>query len=115
MKIPSKVVIKGKVWQIAYKWRLHDEDLGKCDGLTIWEEKTIYIDRALPREDKEKVVIGEILHILIDEYQLRQTGGVNSDHAAEVICHGIGESLLEIFKLTFRAEHHNVVARTRGK
>lgn len=113
MKIPSKIVIKGKVWQIGYKWKLHDEKLGACDALVDWVEKTIWLDRSLPREDKIKALVHEIIHVLLDEYHLHQEGGIGSNFAEEVICSGVSEGLLEIFNLKFKQEAFNVVSRSR--
>lgn len=115
MKIPSKIIIKGKIWSVAYKWRLQDADLGVCNALTDWTEKTIYLDRLLSREDKQLYLLHEIIHIILDEYHLHETGGIKDSFAEEVICAGISKTLLEMFNIKFKEEHRNVVSRSRRR
>ena len=115
MKIPSKLVIKGKIWDIQYKWHLRDmeaEGQPKVEGLTVWPDRTIYLERTASREDKFNTLLGEIGHILMDELQLTQ---VISAEVQEIITHGVIESLAEIYIMKFKTEHHNVVARSRAK
>lgn len=102
MKIPSKLTIKGKVWSIAYKWRLHDKKLGACDALVDFESNTIYLDRSLAKEDKFQALLHEIFHIAIQEFHLRETGGIADDFAEEIICSGIPSILTELFTIKFR-------------
>lgn len=104
MKIPSKLTIKGKVWTIAYKWRLHDKKLGACDALVDFDKATIYLDRSLSREDKFVALLHEIFHIALAEYHLRETGGIADDFAEEVICSGIPSILLELFTMKFKEQ-----------
>lgn len=111
MKIPSKIIIKGKIWQVSYKWRLHDKELGECNGLTDWEERTIWLDRLLPKDEKAKVILHEIIHIVLDEHHLHEDGGIQSKFVEEVICAGVAEVLLEIFNIKFKEEHRNVSRR----
>lgn len=110
-KIPSRVVIKGKVWSVDYKWRLVNDKGEECNGLVEWVEKCIYLDRAASREDKCQALLHEIIHIILDEYNLHEEGGIGSTFAEESICAGVARTLLETFKLTFRAETHNAVSR----
>jgi hypothetical protein len=115
MKIPSKIVIKGKIWSVGYKWRLHDEKLGFCDGLADWVERTIWLDRSLPREEKLRVLLHEIIHIILDEYHMHETGGIKETFAEEVVCAGVSQTLLDIFNLKFREQHATAVARSRQR
>jgi len=115
VRIPSKLVIKGKIWSVSYKWNLRDtyeEEQPKCEGLTVWDERTIYLERSSSREDNFKTLIGEITHILLDELQVTQ---IISKDATEIICHGVMESLPDIYIMKFKAEHHNAVSRSRRK
>lgn len=115
LRIPSKLVIKGKLWSVLYQHKLHDPDFGDCRGLVNWEDRTITIDKNIPRAEKGEVLIHEIIHILLDEYHLHETGGIQDKFAEEVICAGLAESLLEIFNIQPREIHNRAVFASRNK
>jgi hypothetical protein len=115
MKIPSKFVIKGKQWSVVYKPKLNDPELGECNALVDWMESTIFIDRNLPRNEKAIALLHEIIHILLDEYHLHETGGIQDKFAEEVICAGLAKSLLEIFNIQPREIHKRAVFASRNK
>jgi len=67
--IPRTLEINGNVWEVIIcRKRIpgHSDSVGICDN----NEKKIYIDGALSKDEKAKTLIHELLHALEFEYRL---------------------------------------------
>lgn len=69
MYIPKEFEINGSLWRVEYKWNLTYKKR-KIDGLCEPSTRTIYIDRALSREDKWITFRHEWRHALWHEYDV---------------------------------------------
>lgn len=101
MKIPKTIKIKGKPWSIEYKWRLHDETHGLCDGLCDPSTRTIFLDRLLPKEDKPTVFLHELIHAILHEAHLHEAGGVDG-FVEEAICSSVADCFMDLFELKLK-------------
>lgn len=95
-KLPSRIVIAGKVWEVDYRWRLEDDNGKHCTSYADWANRIIWLDRAADRPDKLHALLTELITIALD----------SGDPA---------KTLLETFKLTFRSETHNAVRRANER
>lgn len=101
MKIPKEFKIKGKTWRIEYKWGLRDgkEFLsGLCDPNT----RTIYIDRAIPKDEKPAVFLHEFFHAVFFEAHLSYNDGWVDNLVEEIMCDALQSSVLDNFALRLK-------------
>lgn len=103
MKIPKEFYIKGKLWRVEYKWRLHDPEHGLCNGLCDFDARTIYIDRLIPKEDKAGVFLHEYIHAVLHEAHLHESGGI-AGIIEEVVCASISEAFTSNFNLKWKTK-----------
>lgn len=99
MKIPTSIKIKGKRWKITHKWNLKDEGI-KCDGLCSYDERIIYLDRSLLKEDKVPTLLHEIYHALIYEIGLHQTS--LSLDVEEMLVENISMFMIDTFNIRLK-------------
>lgn len=106
MKVPQQVPVKGTIYEIQYKWNLNDEGV-PCLGLCDPEEKIIYIDKSLSKEDKWKTFLHELKHALIEEYNLAKSEGIDA-LAEELICYMFSEWVSEMWDVRWKKGVLNV-------
>lgn len=94
-------MIKGHLWKVEYKWRLHDPTIGACNGLCDFPTKTILIDRLLAKEEKWQVFLHELTHAILHEAHLHEDGGVDG-FAEEVICSSVADVFNQLFLFRWR-------------
>jgi hypothetical protein len=100
MKLPKEQLVKDKLWQIAYRWRLTLR--GKpVDGLCEYKTRTIWIDRSLDEQAKSAAFLHEFLHALLWEHDLGHNASKNaiSLELEEQIVSAIETELLASYKL----------------
>lgn len=95
MKIPKQIKLKGKTWDIDYKWGLREEN-ELLDGLCIFKDRKILLRRELLSVEKPSVFLHEFIHAVIYESHLLAHIG---DTEQEVLCDAIAETLLENFTI----------------
>lgn len=96
MRPPKSFKVKGKLWQLEYKWRLVDDEGHPCDGLCVAATRTIYIDRLASKERKFEAFLHELNHATLFESHLGEAGGVDG-FTEEVICAAIADVYLSLF------------------
>lgn len=101
MKIPKEFLIKGKTWKVEYKWRLHDDNHGACNGLTDPATRTIYLDKMLPKVEKPGVFLHELNHAILHEAHLHESGGVDG-FVEEAIVSSIADVYMSLFDLKWK-------------
>lgn len=101
LKIKSKFKIKGKEWQVIYKWNLHDPEHGPCHGLCDPNTRTIYLNRLDDAETKARAFIHELYHAIAFECHATEAGGVDG-FLAEVLAEGQTDVFLDLFELKWR-------------
>jgi hypothetical protein len=100
VKIPSEVLVKGKLWTVEYKWGLRDG--GEIvDGLCQYGPRKILIRRELKKEDKPAVFLHELIHAILFESHLNEDGGLDG-FAEEVVCSSIADVILTLFHLRLK-------------
>lgn len=75
IRIPSRIYIKGKEWQVGYKWNLRLDGV-KVDGYCDSATRTIYLDKALDPMEKKLTVMHELAHAIFFEAHLGEAGGL---------------------------------------
>jgi DUF917 family protein len=97
MKLPTKIMIKGKAWKVKRKRSLK---LGKvkCDGLCHFSSKLIEVRSGLDDKKCMEVFMHEIIHAAVHELHLDEMGGINSS-IEEVLCTGLSDIFLSIFDI----------------
>lgn len=86
--IPSRVYIKGELYEIVYQ-RLIDkpDDLGYCDD----DKKILYIKLGLSDFDELDAFIHEMLHALTHRHKIRISHG-NLDKLATALAHFVTDN-----------------------
>lgn len=76
MKIPKLLLIKGHEWSVEYKWSLKDDDGERVLGLCDKENRTIYLDKLISKEEKWEVFHHEVGHAIVFEAHMNENGGI---------------------------------------
>lgn len=97
MKLPTKVLIKGKAWKVKRSYAIK---LGKisCDGLCHLSGKVIEVKSGLDDKRCMEVFMHEIIHAAVQELHLNETGGIEAS-IEEVLCSGLSDIFLSIFDI----------------
>lgn len=101
MRIPKKFKIKGKEWTVEYRWNLFDQGV-KCDGLCEAKDRTVIIDRSIPREEKWPVFLHEYCHAVIFEAHIAGLDGDAGELLEEIICEAFATSLDDCFNMRWK-------------
>lgn len=101
VKIKNRFQIKGKDWQVVYKWNLTEPGIGPCHGLCDPTTRTIYLERLDPAETKFRAFIHELVHAIAFECHATEAGGVDG-FLGEVLAEGTTDVLLDLFDLKWR-------------
>ncbi len=102
MRVPKAFELRGKQWQVAYKWNLTYRQ-ANVFGLCDFDLRTIWIDRSLSREDKFWTFLHEYLHAVMDEHGVGQhalpkSRAITSDQEEDII-HAIEQELRAHFRI----------------
>ena len=90
IKLKSEYDVFGSKWKIVYKKNLFDGET-KIDGLTVYREKTIYIEKNIDHRRKFETFIHEIMHAVIDETGIDQMD-ISMD-AEQAICENFSRQI----------------------
>lgn len=101
MRIPKKFKLKGKEWKVEYKWNLMDEG-EKMDGLCQMQERTILIERSMPRDEKWPVFLHELVHAILFEAHISGLDGPAGELLEEVICEAIANGMNDLFSIRWK-------------
>jgi hypothetical protein len=96
MKLPKSITIKGSKYKIKIqKDELIDPTDGKpCRGLTLFDEKVIFLERSdIP--EMFQTLTHEIIHIIINEIHVSL-----DEELEETLCEGISTEFLKVFKIS---------------
>lgn len=102
MKIPKTFKLKGKDWNVEYKWNLRDVEGDKMDGLCLNGKRTIQIDRAMPREEKWTVFLHELVHAVVFEAHISGLDGPAGELLEEVLCDSIASDFDSLFNFKWK-------------
>lgn len=86
MRIPRKLIIKGKEWILKRIKNLLDENNNPASGLTDVGNRIIELDKNLADYDKEYVFWHEYKHARLHETGVTGNDGGISTLAEEIIC-----------------------------
>lgn len=86
MRIPKKLIIKGKEWITKKVKSLKDESNEGAYGLTSVDDRVIEFDTKIAEFDKEWVFWHEYMHARLHECGVTGNTGGLSDLAEEIIC-----------------------------
>ena len=108
MKIPKSFRLKGKKWTVEYKWNLTDrEDDGfkiKCDGLCVYQTRTIFIEHSMPRVDKWPVFLHELVHAILFEAHISGLDGPAGNMLEEVIADAVADGMNDLFSIRWKRQ-----------
>lgn len=99
MRIPKSILVKGKRWKVAYKWNLKDDHENPCDGVCDTTNRTIFLDRALPKTERPQTFLHELIHAVVYELHLNTSF---PDEVEEVLAEGLSQYFLEIFTMRLK-------------
>lgn len=100
MRIPTKFELKGKVWKVRYKSSLQFGG-GACDGLCSFSNRTIYINKDLPKADRQATFLHELFHALIFEAHIAPNARF-SEGVEEVLCEAFADVMCTLFTLKWK-------------
>lgn len=73
MKIPKKVKVGGIVYRVKEVNRINRiDDDGKTVGLWVPSESTIYIDKNIEEQMKERYFLHELFHAIFEHCNIEQ-------------------------------------------
>jgi len=101
VRIPKTIDVKGKLWKVEYKWNLSDEGT-LCDGLCDDTLRTIFINRATPKEQRAGIFMHELLHALYYELNLQEA--TFSEDVEEILVENTVQFLLDKFSLRLKRD-----------
>ena len=99
-KIPKEIQIKGKLWRIDYKWNLMLDGM-RCNVITDFGTRTIWLDRLASKETKWAALLHEIVHATLYEAHLHEDGGVDG-FVEEAICAAVADVFDSLFDMKWR-------------
>ena len=108
MNIPSTFYIKGKLWTVEYKWGLRGDDEVLLDGQCVTENRTIQIDRGIPKRDKWLVFLHEFIHAVLHESHVSGLDGSAGEFLEEIICESVANVLNDCFTIRWKRRSKNV-------
>lgn len=97
MKLPKTIDIYGLDVKIIQDHPVRDDDGALCDGTYCYQEKTIYIDSKLDKEDTIQTLIHEMGHCL-----LHRTSADLDMKVEEPLVNNFANMITEIFNLRFK-------------
>jgi hypothetical protein len=97
MKIPKSLNIKGEKWKIKFKRKLINDKGEDCYGLTLYEERTIYLEKSLEGDLLNEVFMHEFFHASLRELHIEIDPDLN-----ETICDGLGYITNKLFDWTLK-------------
>lgn len=103
MKLPKEFMLKGKRWKLIYKWGLSARTGN--DGLCVFSDRSIILDRSLTGEYKIDVFLHELTHALLFEAHINPGTGVTPE-VEEIICDAVSDAFMSIFDLKFKRKRN---------
>ena len=105
LRIPKKFPVKGKEWEVEYKWKLYDKEFGFCNGIYYPNERKIKLDRFLTmpneKENKQFIFLHELLHAIHHESHLNEYGCLDPK-IEEIINSSVATVFTDLFDIKFK-------------
>ena len=98
IKIPKKVVIKGRVWKVRRLKKVVHEDGDVCRGLSDFDSRTITIQKGMEPKEELFIFLHEMIHAALAEAHLNENSGLPPT-IEEIVCDSIADMLVECFKI----------------
>ena len=86
MNIPEKVKVGGLTYTVIFTAQPQESDCN-TDGLVVHEKQEIRIKSGLAKEYTEKVFLHEVMHAIINHFQISFKG--QDEFVTETMTHGI--------------------------
>jgi len=102
MKIKKEFLIKGKLWQVEYKWGLRHEDGQLCDGLCDRANRIIWLRREASPEEKWQTFLHEVNHAIISECHIATDGDLKNELIEEIFCDAVADVMSDLFDIKWK-------------
>lgn len=99
IKIPKKIMIRGKKWKVSTRKKVKDDDGTPCSGLTDPSKSMIYIRSELTDRQKVWTFFHEFTHAVLYEAGVTINTGGLSDIVEEIICDNVADGFIELLKI----------------
>jgi len=96
MRIPRKLKIKDKTWQIKTKANLEHES-ESVEGLCDFQERKIYIEKGMSHDKSALALLHEFLHASLHENHISL-----DRHFEETIVDALSTAILDSFDVTVK-------------
>jgi uncharacterized protein YjaZ len=102
MKFPKRFKVKGKTWTFKLQENLRDDEGNKCQGLTDFDKRRIYVESALTGKHAEWIFWHEYAHAVLWESGVTGNDGGLPTLVEEIICDNIADAFIQDKSVRFK-------------